>query len=166
MILSTVEIARALQDKRFLIEGLNNSTDPTKAPVNTSAIDLRLGTDLIIPKSQDPVQLDLHKGGIAAFLHRNSERRQMLPDQPYSFKRNVFVVANTCEMVDFPLSGSPDSTAMRHVSKAKAYWRAAVCWCTLLHPLSTSPFVDPSRWKLLISARSIFCLRPACQFAS
>jgi dCTP deaminase len=128
VILSNVEIARALQDKRFLIEGLDNATDPTKAPFNTSAVDLRLGTELIIPKSQDPVQLDLHKGGIAAFLHRNSERRQMQPDQPYSLKRNVFVLANTREMVDFPLSGSPDSTSYA----ARVEGKSSLARCGLL----------------------------------
>jgi len=66
MILSNVEILRCLQEGLFAIDNLAGD-DPAQAPFNTSAIDLRLGEEIVIPQSDSPVQLDLTNAGIASF---------------------------------------------------------------------------------------------------
>src|ERR1700742_4232457 len=103
MVLSNVEIVNAINRKDFAIEGLG-SLDPSEPPFNTSAVDLRLGKEVIVPKSIAPVQLDLRKPNIAGFWAQNSEKFTIRDEQPFVLKPHTFVLANTVEKVRFPLS--------------------------------------------------------------
>jgi dCTP deaminase len=103
MILSNIEILKAIEAKNLSISPLAGS-DPSKPPFNTSAIDLRLGTEITIPKDQSPVQLDLRKSGIARFLFDNSEKKTISEDQPYSLARNKLILGQTLEKVAFPIN--------------------------------------------------------------
>lgn len=105
MILSNVEIICCLKQKLFSIEPLAGE-DPEKPPFNTSAVDLRLGDEVLIPSNNSPVQLDLRKPGIAQFWAKNSRQLKITDDQPYSLKPNVLVLAKTLERVSFPLNSS------------------------------------------------------------
>ncbi len=68
MILSNTEILNCLEAGHFSIDP-HPGKDSTKPPYNTSAIDLRLGKELRIPKPiEHPIQLDLSKSGISNFL--------------------------------------------------------------------------------------------------
>lgn len=102
MILSNVEILNAVSSKRISITPLAGD-DPSQPPFNTSAIDLRLGTEITVPKISSPVQLDLRKPGIARFLQDNSERKIISEDHPYSLKNNKFILGQTVEKVAFPI---------------------------------------------------------------
>ncbi len=104
MILSNAEIIKALREGVFRIEGLDLATlEPSEKPFNTSAIDLRLGNEIIITECDIPVQLDLRKSNIAKFWAANSKTEILKDDRPYVLKRNTFVLANTLEKVTFPL---------------------------------------------------------------
>ncbi len=105
MILSNSEIANCLKQKKFSINGLDN-TDPTQRPFNTSAVDLRLANEIVIPDGNTPTQLDLSQGNIAEFLSKHSKSRTISEDQPYSLVHGKFVLARTREQVDFPISGN------------------------------------------------------------
>lgn len=72
MILSNVEILKGIKEKSFSITKLA-SFDPTQSPFNTSAIDLTLSSEIVIPKFEVPIQLDLRKPGIAKLLSQNSK---------------------------------------------------------------------------------------------
>ena len=102
MILSNAEILNAIKADRISITPLAGD-DPSQPPFNTSAIDLRLGTEIIVPKDDSPVQLDLRKPGIARFLHDNSEKKTISDDQPYSLKNNKLILGQTMEKVAFPI---------------------------------------------------------------
>jgi deoxycytidine triphosphate deaminase len=79
MILSNVAIVEALAKGLFSIDP-PPASDPTAAPFNTSAVDLRLGAEVNIPKTGgSPIQLDLRKGGIAQFLAQHCESRILTP---------------------------------------------------------------------------------------
>lgn len=71
MILSNVEIIRCLESGAFSISPLAG-TDPTQSPFNTSAVDLRLGDEILVPDESTPVQLDLRQSGIAQFWAKHS----------------------------------------------------------------------------------------------
>lgn len=103
MILSNVEIIRCLKEGYFSIKDLQQNNNPSKAPFNTSAVDLRLGDEIVIPESKLPTQIDMCKGGIAAYLKNNSRKLTIQKDHPYSLKKNQFILAKTMEVVDFPL---------------------------------------------------------------
>lgn len=103
MILSNVEIINCLRDEKFSIAGLD-SLDPTKQPFNTSAVDLRLSDEIIIPKGDTPTQLDLRSGSIAAFLSKHSDSYKISEEQPYSLRPHKFILAKTKEHVNFPIT--------------------------------------------------------------
>ena len=105
MILSNKEILKALSDKRFSIKNLAGN-DPSEKPFNTSAVDLRLGSEIIIPNSTVPAAYDLRKSNIASFLAANSRKVIITEDQPFALRRGAFVLANTIEVVDFPIRDS------------------------------------------------------------
>jgi dCTP deaminase len=99
MILSNRDIIECLDQGLFNIDPLAGK-DPTKAPFNTSAVDLRLANQIQIPQG-NPVALDLRKQGIAAFLAKISQKITITEDQPYTLKPTDFVLAQTLEKVDF-----------------------------------------------------------------
>ena len=102
MILSNTEIVRCLSEGSFSINPLAHS-DPTKSPFNTSAVDLRLGNEILAPEDESPVQLDLSKSGIATFLAKHSKPHIITKQQPYSLGKGKLILAKTLESVSFPI---------------------------------------------------------------
>ena len=82
---------------------LNHSQaeDPSNAPFNTSAVDLRLGNEVFVPTKNHPVTIDLRDRGHYWFLHENSNRFSITERQPYTLVPNEFVLATTLERVSF-----------------------------------------------------------------
>jgi len=105
MVLSNVEIIRCLNARLFSITPLAGK-DPTQSPFNTSAVDLRLGDEILVPDESAPIQLDLRKPGIAQFWARHSKAHTITDAQPYSLKPNKLILAKTLESVDFLLNSS------------------------------------------------------------
>ena len=108
MILSNALIAKGIANKWFSIDGLANSSDTTAAPFNTSAIDLRLGDELLVAPDNinvpTPIAIDLSGGaGIASVLSKHFELRKIRSDQPYVLQPHKFILARTFETVSFPL---------------------------------------------------------------
>ena len=106
MILSNTEIAIGLAAGWFSITPAPPN-GPGDKPYNTSAIDLHLGSQLRVPRSNQPVAMDLKSGNIASFLASNSESRTISDEQPYRLETGKFVLANTIERVAFPLGDGP-----------------------------------------------------------
>jgi len=102
MILSNNAILAAIDRGALTIEPLAGR-DPSASPFNTSAVDLRLGTEILIPNADQPVALDLRRAGISSFLHQHSSKRVISDDQPYTLRKGTFVLGNTMEKVNFPL---------------------------------------------------------------
>lgn len=108
MILSNVAILEALKQGLFLVDPLLG-TDPSAPPFNTSAIDLRLGDEINVPRTGEaPFALDLRKPGITGLLAKHCEVRHLDLDQPYSLRPNRFLLATTLERVRFPIDGPSD----------------------------------------------------------
>jgi dCTP deaminase len=103
MILGNIEIVRCIKAKKFSIENLA-SMDPYGEPFNTSAVDLRLGDEILVPKKRAPIQIDLtDKEGIAKHLKDTSESVVITRTQPYSLEPYTFVLGKTKEVVSFPI---------------------------------------------------------------
>ena len=102
MILSNVEIVRCLGEQLFFIEPLSN-LDPTQPPFNTSAIDLRLAREIRIPEESPNIKLDLRTSGIAQFLARYTQAKEITDTQPYVLDPRKMILAQTLETVNFPL---------------------------------------------------------------
>ena len=102
MILSNIAILDAIERGALKIEHLAGK-DPSASPFNTTAVDLRLGTEILVPKSDQPLALDLRKKGISSFLHQHSATLRISEDQPFKLRKGTFVLGNTMEKVGFPL---------------------------------------------------------------
>ncbi|MEY2620297.1 MAG: hypothetical protein RIT26_117 [Pseudomonadota bacterium] len=119
MVLSNSEIVEAIKAGHFAIEGLP-TLDPSEPPFNTSAVDLKLADELVIP-NDFMGQLDLSKkshGGIASHWNVHSSKFVLSADQPFSLKRNQFVLGNTVERVDFSVKSKTPSYAARVEGKS------------------------------------------------
>ncbi|MCI0491049.1 MAG: dCTP deaminase [Blastocatellia bacterium] len=112
MVLSNVEILRCINADLFSIEHLAG-TDPTRSPFNTSAVDLRLGNEILLPDEAGPVQLDLRNPGIAQFWATHSRKIIITENQPFSLTPGKLVLAKTLEKVNFPINDSGECFCAR-----------------------------------------------------
>src|SRR5260370_964678 len=83
MILSNIAILDAIQRGALTIVPLAG-TDPSASPFNTSAVDLRLGTEILLPKADQPLALDLRKKGISLFLKQHCHSHKISEHQPFT----------------------------------------------------------------------------------
>jgi len=96
MILSNVEIQKAIDESRLII-----TPEPHARDYDTTAVNLHLGTGLAIPKGGS-FNYDLTKPGFAAFLSRNCDRIE-IPATGYPLEPKNFVLGITTERVGLPL---------------------------------------------------------------
>ena len=100
MILSNLSILSAIASGDLNIEGLNG-LDPTKAPFNTSSVDLRLGATIVIPKKfEEPI--DLRHSYPSSVLTQHSKHVTLTEREPFILEPGQFVLGNTLERVTFP----------------------------------------------------------------
>ncbi|MEZ6056146.1 MAG: dCTP deaminase [Planctomycetaceae bacterium] len=108
MILSNTEIHRALDDGRLIISPEPSPRFPEtagiKCPYQTSAVDLRLGTEISFFRSNLAIDINLQRGGFMPLFGGNSEKVTITPDQPFVLKPQKFVLGKTRERVSLPFS--------------------------------------------------------------
>ncbi|WP_339910039.1 dCTP deaminase [Symmachiella dynata] len=107
MILSNVEIHKALDDGRLVIKPEPGPRLPTigkHCPYGTHTVDLTLASELSIPKDDFPIAFDLsNKKKLAECLAQNSEKCTITEDQPYTLKQGKFILAKTRETIELPM---------------------------------------------------------------
>jgi dCTP deaminase len=105
MILSNVEVHRALDAKRLIIdpEPLPRAPGPGEpSPYGTHSVDLRLGAKLLLPQ-KGPYNFDLTQAKVPAFLELNSRAVTIEHDRPFILEPNVFALGMTLERVALPI---------------------------------------------------------------
>ena len=160
MILSNVEIIKCLKKKYFSIEPLAQSTDPSQPPFNTTAIDLRLGNEIIIPTS-GPVAIDLRPGtSIAKYLSLNSEKITIATNHPYDLRKDQFILASTFEKVNFPINTGKG----KQCYSARVEGKSSIARCgVIVHltaPTIHTNFIGPITLELTNLSDTPFVLRP------
>jgi dCTP deaminase len=140
MILCNLELHKALDDGRLIIRPEPSPrfhTEGIECPYDTHAVDLTLGDEVSIPKS-DVFIIDLtRKGKLADFLVQHSERKKIDPDQGYSLDPNKFILSRTREYVELPI--------LRHLDvclAARIEGKSSRARCGLLVHF-TAPTVHP-----------------------
>ena len=130
MILSNVSIHEAL-DKGWLII----DPEPTprrkvegglKCPFQTSAVDLRLGSEIAYFKEGIPAQIDLRKGDFNAMFGPLSETRQLTEDQPFVLRPRKLVLGKTLERVTLPLQPEGSISLAARVEGKSSYARCGL----------------------------------------
>jgi dCTP deaminase len=117
MILSNIEIIRAIESGAIALDQLPYPYNPANSPFNTTSLDLRLGSEIVIPQ-QGPVTLNPSRGGIAQYLANNSRALTLTKDQPYVLKPNTFILGRTKEKVGFPINEGQKCYAARVEGKS------------------------------------------------
>jgi dCTP deaminase len=112
VILSNVGILSAIDAGDIGIEPLT-SRDVTKPPFNTSSIDLRLGPNVSVPKTGDPVLYRLDQPYSPDYVNRNCDAETISAARPFILKRDKFVLAQTLERVKFPIREDRPTYAAR-----------------------------------------------------
>jgi hypothetical protein len=87
MILSNVEIQRALDARRLVLDPEPHPRFPTppgiRCPYQTSAVDLLLGDEISYWREDLAIDINLGRGSFANLFGRNSSRQTITADQPF-----------------------------------------------------------------------------------
>ncbi len=106
MILSNLEIQKAIDDGRLKIipEPLPRKITPDQpsdsCPYNTTSVDLRLHSEIAVPKSGKYSTDMTQPGAISEQITKNSTPLTISQEQPYKLKQNKFIIAWTLETVE------------------------------------------------------------------
>jgi len=111
MILSNLEIQKALDDGRLIIDPQPSprKKEPGKYCLyDSTGVDLRLHHEISVPKggtfAYDPTQ----PGAISEQIAKNSERIVLRKDQPYRLDTNKFILGWTFEHIELSIKkGTP-----------------------------------------------------------
>jgi dCTP deaminase len=113
MILCNIELHRALDERRLVIEPEPRPRLPVVAgghcPYDTHSVDLRLADEIAVPTNEGVATIDLSQPGrVANFLQRNSRAHQITEQQPFALRPNTFVLGRTMERVQLPIPDGGD----------------------------------------------------------
>lgn len=108
-------------------------------PYDTHSVDLRLHNEISIPKGGTFVYDLTEPGRLSEQITKNSEKRVLLPGQPYLLKQGNFILARTLERIALPTYKGPPYLAARIEGKSSRS-RCGV----LIH--FTAPTVHPG-WE-------------------
>jgi dCTP deaminase len=104
MILSNLEIQKALDEKRLIIVPEPSPRKPEHGKYcpydNTTSVDLRLHNELSVPKGGTFAYDLTEPGAISEQIAKNSEKMVLRRDQPYKLERGKFVLGWTLERVE------------------------------------------------------------------
>jgi dCTP deaminase len=107
MILSNVSIQEALDRGGLVLypepAPRQKPDDDTECPYQTSAVDLRLGTEIAYFNEGLALNIDLRKGDFKALFGPNSQSRTISEEQPFVLRPNKLVLGKTLERVSLPL---------------------------------------------------------------
>ncbi len=106
MILSNTAIHEALESGRLIIDPRPEPLTPgaeEDCPYQTSAVDLRLGTEVSWFKEGRAFAMDLRHGGFIGTFSDNSETTEITEDRPFVLQPRRLVLAQTMEQIGLPL---------------------------------------------------------------
>ncbi len=123
MILSNIEIHRALDDKRLVIQPeplprLPTTDKDSNCPYQTTSVDLRLGDEISYFRDDLALNINLTRGGFAKLFGPNSEQRRITTEQPYLLKPNHLVLGKTLGRVELPIVSEGTCLAARVEGKS------------------------------------------------
>ena len=122
MILSNVEIHRALDERRLIIDPQPQprmpGTEGGDCPYQTTAVDLMLGAEISYLREGLPLDVNLGRGGFAALFGPNSVCQKLTTEQPFVLRPMRLVLGRTHERVKLPLDTDGECLAARIEGKS------------------------------------------------
>lgn len=121
MILSNLEIQRALDDGKLIIEPEPLPRTPVSengyCPYDTHSVDLKLHPLISIPEGGSFIH-DPMKGGPIDVIYKHSGRHNLTSHQPFPLEPSVFVLARTLERIELPTDRGKPYLAARIEGKS------------------------------------------------
>ena len=122
MILSNVEIQRALDTRRLVLQPEPSPRKPdfadSSCPYQASAVDLRLGEEISYFNEDLPLNVDLRGRCFANLFGPNSRRTRITTEQPFVLRPNRLVLGRTLERIELPIGQDGDCLAARIEGKS------------------------------------------------
>ena len=121
MILSNLEIQKALDDRRLIIEPQPQPKRPEigkYCPYDTHSVDLRLHSEITVPQSGTFVYDLTQSGSLAELISKHSEKRILMKNQPFHLEPLKFILARTLEKIGLPIGKCPPYLAARIEGKS------------------------------------------------
>lgn len=141
MILSNVEVHRALDNGRLVISPEPKprfaSLGGGHCPYDTHSVDLRLSTEVLVPKSGAFVYDLTQPGNLPELIDRNSDKFTISREQPFKLAPNKFILGKTLERVELPLPPDGDVCLAARIEGKSSRARLGL----LIH--FTAPTVHP-----------------------
>ena len=168
MILSNVEIFRALDDKRLIIRPEPTPRLPTvsqaHSPYDTHSIDLSLGNEITIPGGGQLTYDLTEPGKIADTIKQHSQTIQISELQPFPLRPNCFVLGKTLEWVELPILSDRSTCLAARIEGKSSRARFGI----LIH--FTAPTVHPGfegtlTLEMINLGPASFMLRPGMPIA-
>lgn len=129
MILSNVAIHRALDERRLIIEpqpAPRFPSDGVACPYQTTAVDLRLGSEISWFQSDLPFDVNLTKGSFAKLFGPNSLTQHITKESPFVLPPHKLVLAKTTERVERPLMPAGQTSLAARVEGKSSYARCGL----------------------------------------
>jgi dCTP deaminase len=122
MILSNLEIQKALDEGRLVIEPEPSPRKPEHGKYcpydNATSVDLRLHNEISVPKGGTFAYDLTEPGAISEQIAKNSEKIVLRRDQPYKLERGKFVLGWTLERVELSIKNGLPYLAARIEGKS------------------------------------------------
>ncbi|MCY2988673.1 MAG: dCTP deaminase [Planctomycetota bacterium] len=168
MILSNVEIFRALDEKRLVIQPEPSPRRPSvgqsHSPYDTHSVDLTLGDEIVVPKKGQFIYDLTQPGSIAETIRQHSETVTLNHLQPFFLEPNRFILGRTRERVELPISAGYSTCLAARIEGKSSRARFGI----LVH--FTAPTVHPGfkgtlTLEIINLGPASFVLRPGMPIA-
>lgn len=130
MILSNVEIQRAMQEGRLVIYPAPHPVRPVESglycPYQTSSVDLRLGDEISFFTGGLAINIDLRSGNFPTLFRQNSQSLTITEDQPFRLAPGRFVLGKTRERIELPVMPAGQTSLAARVEGKSSYARCGV----------------------------------------
>ena len=166
MILSNIEIQRAIDEGRLVIEPEPLPRRPVAdqyCPYDTHAVDLRLYPEVTVPQS-GPYDYDVTEcGTLSEVIAGHSHRYMLTDDSPFPLKPRQFLLARTLERIELPTDrGMPHLAARIEGKSSRARCGVMVHFAApTVHP----GWVGPLTLEMVNLGPMTFILRPGMHIA-
>ncbi len=166
MILSNIEIQRAIDDGRLVIEPEPLPRRPQAGrycPYDTHAVDLRLYHEITVPQA-GPYHYDVtERGTLSEVIARHSHRYTLTDENPYPLKPQQFILGRTLERIELPTDkGTPHLAARIEGKSSRARCGLMVHFTApTVHP----GWIGPLTLEMINLGPMTFILRPAMHIA-
>ncbi len=142
MILANTEIMAALDGGRLVIDPEPEPRYPApgvKSPYDTHSVDLRLGSEIVVPRA-GPFSYDLTQpGALADMIDLHSAAHTLSIEQPFRLEPRRFILGRTLERIELPI---PDDRRRKTCLAARIEGKSSRARVGLLVHF-TAPTVHP-----------------------